>query len=192
MKSSRVVRGVVLLGSVLALLPRLHAGDWFAETSALYFTDDKRAGVAVGVGSMTADQHYFGAELIYYSLEESLKGPGYTANTKSTIAVSGVTYKYFTPLTSAKKIYGYFGAGAGLATVSASATLNGSGFMASRSEVTSNNFAWQALAGVELPFSPAVAARFGWRYVGVPSVTLAGVTSSLKSHVIEAGLSFRF
>lgn len=192
MKSSGVALKLVLIVPFLALLPRLHAGDWFAETSALYFTDDKRAGISAGVGNMLADQHYFGAELIYYSLEESLRGPGYTANLKSTIAVSGVTYKYFAPLTPAKKIYGYFGAGAGLATVSASASVQVAGFTARASDATSNNFAWQALAGVEFPFSPALAARFGWRYVGVPSVTLAGVTSSLESHVIEAGLSFRF
>jgi len=192
MKPPRISRHPVLLVFALLAVPHLHAGDWFAETSALYFTEDKRTGVSASAGKMLASQHYFGTEIIAYGVEETATGAGFTARSKVSIVVAGVTYKYFTPLTPSKSVYGYFGGGAGLGITSASASVSGFGVASRSADVSTNDFAAQAMAGIELPFSPSIAGRLGWRYVAVPSVSLFGIETSLKSNVIEAGLTFRF
>jgi len=53
-------------------------------------------------------------------------------------------------------------------------------------------FAYQVMAGVEYPFSEAMAAKIGYRYFATSQADFDGLKASYGTHNFEAGILFRF
>jgi len=179
----------------LAFISQLPAADFTGDVSALYFTKDKETGVSAGFGTRTPTNHYFGAEIIYYQQTENLVGGGVSASATAKLFASGVTYKYFIPLTEQKNFHLFFGTGAGLAVANISATARAFGRTTTMSDSSANNFCYQFLTGIQFQMTDKVAAKVGWRYLNVQNVEFKTVgipSQNLDSNAAELGLNFRF
>lgn len=95
------------------------------------------------------------------------------------------------------KLRPYVGAGLGMARHKV--TFDSQNFMIGGAEYTFPKvseddyvIAWQAMAGIEHPFSETMTLRTGYRYFGTSRADLKGIKASYGSHNFEAGVLFRF
>lgn len=187
------IASIILAMASFVLCSTVSAATWSFDGSALYFTEDSQIGAGLGIGARTGN-HYIGADMVIYENSETYQESGFTAKATATIVGTGVAYKYFVPIVPTKKIDLYFGGGAGWGIVKIEATASGFGQSQTVGDRSTNNFAHQFMAGVQIPLGESKGSvKFGWRYVNVDKVELAGV-SDLKfdSHVIELGFNLAF
>ncbi|MCY4394974.1 MAG: outer membrane beta-barrel protein, partial [Rhodospirillaceae bacterium] len=95
------------------------------------------------------------------------------------------------------KLRPYVGVGLGMARHNGkfdaqSYTIDGTEYAFSETSEDDYVFAYQVMAGVEYPFSDAMAVKGGYRYFATSQANFKGLKASYGTHNFEVGVLFRF